>query len=97
MSIKSKCKSVWQWIRDNFLTLPPAVHDTSPFDFVVKTTAELEIGDYIVAYGGYIQRIGAEEYDGTRLVVTRLGHNSPREWSAYDGDEFTVRVLKEGK
>lgn len=84
-----------RWLVDAFGAPPAPSHDDSPFQYVEKKTEELKLGDYVVAYGGYIQRIGAVEYDGSRLVVTKLGHGPEREWQAYEADEFTVRIMKE--
>ncbi|QHR67404.1 hypothetical protein glasur_15 [Escherichia phage glasur] len=97
MSRSAKWDALVQWVKDSFGPPPTPDHDDSPFQYVEKKTQELKLGDYVVAYGGYIQRIGAVEYDGSRLVVTKLGHSPEREWQAFEDDEFTIRTLKEGK
>lgn len=91
-----KWEALVQWVKDNLGAPPAPSHDDSPFVYVEKKTQNLKLGDYVVAYAGYIQRIGAEECNGQRLIVTKLGHNPEREWIAYEDDEFTIRKLKEG-
>lgn len=97
MSTKSKWEKFLQWLTDSVLYPDGHEEHDSPFEYVTKTTEQLEIGDYVVAYVGYIQRIGEVEYDGSRLVVTKLGHRTAVEFQAYEGDKFTVRKIKEGK
>lgn len=92
----SKAKSIWQRLVAWLLSSNPPVHDGNPFQYIVVRTAELEIGDYLVAYDGYIQRIGPEgAYTGARCVVTKKGHNAPYEFIAKADEEFTVRIEKE--
>ena len=72
------------------------MYDSNPFDYITKTTDQLEIGDYVVAYEGYIQQLGPVEYDGQRTVMTKAGHEPTQRWIAYDGDKFVIRKPKEG-
>lgn len=97
MSRSAKWDALVQWVKDSFGPPPAPEHNESPFKYVEKKTQELKLGDYVVAYAGYIQRIGAVEYNGARLVVTKQGHDLEREWYAFEDDEFTIRVLREGK
>lgn len=90
-----KLKALWARIVAGLLSINPPVDDGNPFEYIVVRTADLEIGDYLVAYDGYIQRISAEDYRGQRRVVTKKGHGQPYEFIADDGEEFTVRQEKE--
>lgn len=96
MSISAKWDALVQWVKDSFGPPPHRVEvaDPEPFEYVTKTSEQLEIGDYIVAYSGYVQRIGAVEYDGKRLVVTKAGHAPEYEFYAYENDKFSIRKVK---
>lgn len=91
----SKAKSIWQRLIAWLLSVNPPVDDGNPFQYAVVRTTDLEIGDYLVAYDGYIQRISAEDaYTGQRRVVTKKGHSAPYEFIADDDEEFTVRMKR---
>ena len=91
--MKDKLKALW--LRVLAYVMPPEIeHRDSPFVYETKKTQELKVGDYLVAYSGYIQRLGPEEYDGSRLVVTKCGHEPAREFQAYEDEEFSVRKLR---
>ncbi|QBZ71520.1 hypothetical protein [Escherichia phage Lidtsur] len=89
-----KWEALVQWVKDAFGPMPTAVADPEPFEYITKTSEQLEIGDYIVAYSGYVQRLGAVEYDGKRLVVTKSGHSPEYEFYAYENDKFSIRKVK---
>lgn len=91
MKNKIKALLLWVWA---YIMPDETDHHDSPFEYVTKKTHELRVGDYLVAYSGYIQRLGPEEYDGSRLVVTKCGHEPAREFQAYEDDEFSVRKLR---
>lgn len=90
-----KLRALWARVVAALLSVNPPADDGSPFQYVTMTTDQLEIGDYLVAYDGYIQRISAEDYRGQRRVVTKKGHAAPYEFIADEGEEFTVRQEKE--
>lgn len=94
MSASARWAALVEWVKDSFG--PPPLQDDNPFEYVTKTTEQLEIGDYVVAYEGYIQRLGPTEYDGQRGVMTKAGREPTVTWVAYDGDEFVIRKRKEG-
>jgi hypothetical protein len=88
-------KAFFKKLLDILLSVNPPADDGNPFQYVIMRTADLEIGDYLVAYDGYIQRISAEDYRGQRRVVTKKGHAAPYEFVADEDEEFTVRQEKE--
>ncbi|CBY88545.1 hypothetical protein [Pantoea phage LIMEzero] len=91
-----KLKEFWRRIlKALFSVNPQPVDNGNPFVYVTVETADLELGDYLVAYDGYIQRISAEDYRGQRRVVTKKGHGAPYEFIADEGEEFTVRQERE--
>jgi len=96
MSASAKWDALVQWVKDSFGP-PLTLSDLEPFEYVTKTSEQLAVGDYIVAYSGYVQRLGAVEYDGKRLVVTKAGHAQPQQFYAYEGDEFSIRKVKGDK
>lgn len=63
-------------------------------ELVMMLGCHFSVGDYIVAYSGYVQRLGAVEYDGKRLVVTKAGHAPEYEFYAYESDKFSIRKVK---
>lgn len=65
----------------------------SPFNYITKETGDLRVGDYLVAYNGYIQYISAEDtYTGERTITVRNGKAEPITFVGGEFDEWAVRV-----
>lgn len=80
--------SIMAWLYDK-----PDV-DINPFEYLEVATEDLEVGDYLVAHDAYIQMLGYVEFDGSRRLLLKKGHQPAFEVVAYEGDIFSVRQLR---